>query len=86
MAINWEQALIAVIERELRQLEWLIDAESAGEGGIQNGDVHAQIDRIGGLTDLAQPDGLPVTQTTAARLQQVNNSVLSIARSRSSSI
>lgn len=70
MIKNWEQALIAVVERELAQLEWLIKSECAGKEDVERGDVHAQIDRLGGLTDLADPQGLPVSEMTAAKLRQ----------------
>ena len=79
----WEQALIAVIERELAQLEWLIKSEQSGEEDIERGDIHAQISRLGGLTDLA--DGLPVSETTGARLLQQNEKAMSMVRSRLSS-
>lgn len=81
----WEQALIAVVERELAQLEWLIKSEQAGEEDIGRGDIHAQISRLCGLTDLAKPDGLPVSETTGARLFQQNEAAMSMVRSRLSS-
>lgn len=37
MVKNWEQALIAVVERELAQLEWLIKSERAGEEDVERG-------------------------------------------------
>lgn len=86
MAKNWEQALIAVIERELGQLECLIECERAGNEDVGSGEVHAQIDRLGGLTDLADPEGLPVSETTAAKLHQLNQAAMSMVRSRLSRI
>ncbi|MBN4180673.1 hypothetical protein [Pseudomonas savastanoi] len=86
MEKNWQQALIAVIERELGQLEWLIKCERAGEEDVERGDVHAQIERLGGLTDLADPEGLPVSETTAAKLRQLNEVVMGMVRSRLSNI
>lgn len=86
MVKNWEQALIAVVERELAQLEWLIKSERAGEEDVGRGDVHAQIDRLCSLTDLAQPGGLPVSETTGARLHQLNEAAMGMIRSRLSNI
>lgn len=86
MAKNWEQTLIAIVERELAQLEWLIKSERAVEEDIERGDVHAQIDRLCGLTDLAHPEGLPVSETTSAKLHQLNEAAMSMVRSRLSDL
>ncbi|MCH5532853.1 hypothetical protein L6216_01540 [Pseudomonas syringae pv. syringae] len=86
MTKNWEQALISVVERELARLEWLIKSECAGEDDIERGDVHAQIDRICSLTNLGQPDGLPVSETTGAKMQQLNEAAMSMVRARLSNI
>lgn len=53
MADHWELALIAVIERELAQLAWLIECVRSGEEDTPRSDVHAQINRLSGLTDLS---------------------------------
>lgn len=82
MKKNWEQALLAVVEREFVQLEWLIKSEQAGEEEIELGDIHAQISRLGGLTDLALPDGLPMSETTGAKLLQYSEVVMRLMRSR----
>lgn len=73
VSVNWEQAIIAVVQRELAQLEWLINSEQSKTEGIERGDIHSQISRLSGLTDLAQPDGLPVSETTGAKLRQLND-------------
>lgn len=86
MVKNWEQALIAVVERELAQLEWLIKSELVGNEDVERGDVHAQIDRLCGLTDLAQPEGLPVSEMTGAKLHQLSEAAMSMVRSRFSKI
>ncbi|HBO7832529.1 TPA: hypothetical protein L5A09_006682 [Pseudomonas aeruginosa] len=83
MADNWEVALISAIERELVQLEWLINCEQAGEEDVEGGDVLAQISRIGGLTDLVYADGLPLSETTRAKLGQQSERVMQMARDRS---
>tara|TARA_Y100000780_G_C13597689_1_gene383274 strand:- start:623 stop:883 length:261 start_codon:yes stop_codon:yes gene_type:complete len=72
MEKNWEQRLIAIVEQELAQLEWLINAEKTGEEDTEQGDVDSQIARLGGLTDLGHDDGLPVSETTKAKLNQIN--------------
>lgn len=80
MPQNWELALIAVVERELAQLEWLIKCVQNGEEDIENGDVHAQISRLSGLTDLSQADGLPLSETSIAKLRQQNEVAMQLAR------
>jgi len=82
MADNWEVALIAVIERELEQLKWLIESERTGAEDIGKGDVQAQISRVCGLTDLSNPDGLPLSETTIAKLRQQNEAAMNAVRAR----
>jgi hypothetical protein len=77
VAANWELALISFIERESVQLRWLAN----GTDEIEKGDVHAQISRMSGLTDLAHPDGLPLSETSVAKLRLINEEVMEIARS-----
>lgn len=81
MAANWELALISFIERESVQLRWLADCVQNGTDEIEKGDVHAQISRMSGLTDLAHPDGLPLSETSVAKLRLINEEVMEIARS-----
>lgn len=82
MAANWELALIAVVERQLAQLEWLIKCELSGEEGIEKGDIHAQVSRLGGLTELAMADGLPLSETTTAKLHQQNDLAMHLVRTQ----
>ncbi|MCY1529246.1 hypothetical protein D9M68_643800 [compost metagenome] len=82
MADSWELSLIAVVEREFAQLKWLIECEQSGEEGVEKGDVHAQISRLGGLTDLAEPDGLPLSETSIAKLRQQNELAMQLAGTR----
>lgn len=86
MKSNWEQALLAVVEREFAQLEWLIKSEQVGGEEIELSDIHAQISRLGGLTDLALPDGLPTSETTSAKLLQYSERVMRLIRSRLSRV
>lgn len=76
---------MAIVERELTQLEWLIRSEQNGEEDIGRGDIHAQISRLCGLTDLAHPDGLPVSETTRTKLHQQSEAAMSMVRSKLSS-
>lgn len=82
MADNWELALIAVIEREIAQLEWLINCEQSGEDDVGQTDVRAQVCRIGGLTDLSLEGGLPLSETGIANLRQQNEVVMHLLRGR----
>lgn len=80
MEENWELALLAVASRELEQLDWLIGNLTSGDGETELGDVHSQISRLTGITDLAHEGGLPVSQTTRAKLLQINESAMDKAR------
>lgn len=81
---NWELALIAGIEREVGQLEWLVRCEQRDKEGIEATDVLAQISRIGGLTDLVYCEDMPFSETTRAKLSQQGEKVMYLARSRAS--
>lgn len=81
MAENWELALISFVNRECAQLQWLADCVQNGTDDIERDDVHAQISRMSGLTDLAHSGGLPLSETSVAKLRLVNEEVMEIARS-----
>lgn len=82
MTNNWELTLISVIQKEIGQLEWLIQGEKSGDEEVERGDIHAQISRIGGLTDLAHEPEMPLSETTRAKLLQQSEIVMELARSR----
>jgi DNA polymerase III delta subunit len=79
---NWELALISIIQKEIEQLEWLIQSEKSGEEDVERADIHAQISRIGGLTDLAHAQEFPLSDTTRAKLLRQGEGVMELARSR----
>lgn len=66
---NWEVALIIAVEKAMVQLRWLIRHEHLETQSVQKQDVHDQVCRLSALTDLARPGGLPVSETTAVKLQ-----------------
>ena len=84
MADNWELALIAVVEKEMGQLKWLIKwlikCEHNRTEDIEKQDVHAQVSRVTALTDLAYPGGLPLSETSAAKLHQLNEAAMRYVR------
>lgn len=80
MADNWEMALIAIVEKELHQLKWLIKCEHNRTDGIEKQDVHAQVSRVTALTDLAYPEGLPMSETSIAKLHQLNETAMRYVR------
>lgn len=82
MTNNLEHSLISVIQKEIGQLEWLIQGEVSGVEEVERGDIHAQISRIGGLTDLAHAPEMPLSDTTRAKLLQQSEVVMALARSR----
>ena len=82
MSYQWELALIAVVEKEVAQLEWLIKCEHAGNEEVESGDVHAQISRVGGLTDLVFAENFPLSETGQANLRQQNEKVMQLVRDR----
>ncbi|WP_121498366.1 hypothetical protein [Pseudomonas aeruginosa] len=79
---NWELPLISIIEKEIKQLEWLVRREKSASNDVERGDIHAQISRIGGLTDLAHASELPMSDTTRAKLLKQSEAVMELARSR----
>jgi len=81
VAENWELALISFVNRECAQLQWLANCVQNGTDDIERGDVHAQISRMSGLTDLAHAGGLPLSETSVAKLHLMNEEVMKIARS-----
>lgn len=82
MTSNWELALISIIQKEIEQLEWLIQCEKSGEEDVERGDIHAQISRIGGLTDLTHAQDFPLSDTARAKLLKQGEAVMELARSR----
>lgn len=83
---NWELALIIAVEKELVQLRWLIRNEHRGTEGLHKQDVHSQVSRLTALTDLAYPGGLPVSETTAAKLHQHNATAMQWLREGGSNL
>jgi hypothetical protein len=86
MADNWELALIAVVEKELGQLKWLIKNEHHRTEGIEKQDVHSQVSRVTALTDLAYPGGLPMSETTKAKLNQLSEHAMRDVRQGGASL
>lgn len=82
MASNWELVLISIVQKEIEQLEWLIRCEESGDDEVERGDIHAQISRVGGLTDLAHASEMPMSDTTRAKLLKQSEAVMELARSR----
>lgn len=82
VSIQWELALIAVVEKEVAQLEWLILNEDSADDDVGPSDIHAQISRLGGLTDLAHAEGFPLSETGAANLRLQNDKAMQLVRDR----
>ncbi|HCF6146666.1 hypothetical protein [Pseudomonas aeruginosa] len=61
-----EKSLLGVIRNEVEQLRYLIENQS---GDTEPPDVHAQISRLGGLTDLAFAEGLGLSVASRAVIE-----------------
>lgn len=82
MSIQWELALLGVVEKEVAQLEWLIQNEHAADEDVGAADIHAQISRLGGLTDLVHAEGFPLSEIGTANLRLQNEKVMQLVRDR----
>ncbi|MFL1449137.1 hypothetical protein ACI77O_12150 [Pseudomonas tritici] len=80
MEQNWEVALIRAVDAELEQLKWLIQCEHDRTNDIARTDVHAQISRLSGITDLSHVADFPFSETSKARLIQLNETALRYVR------
>jgi hypothetical protein len=76
---EWEQSLLSAIESEIQQLEYLI-ADDSGDTGLP--DIHAQISRISGLTDLTFNEGFKFSQRTRNEIQRLGELSMALMRRR----
>ena len=75
--LDWEQALVATISEELAQLRYLVEDKS---GATETGDIHSQLARLCGLTDLASNGALPFNSSTRLQLQELNEAAMAMIR------
>lgn len=68
-ASAWEASLVAAITEELDQLKYLVEDKS---GSTEEGDIHAQIQRLCGLTDLAHNEAIPFSEPTKLQIRELN--------------
>ncbi|MGA4632908.1 hypothetical protein ACPA5B_03425 [Pseudomonas solani] len=73
----WEKALLGVIRNELEQLRYLIENKS---GDTEPPDVHAQISRFGGLTDLAFAESLELSVASRAVIESMAREAEALVR------
>lgn len=76
-ALAWEASIVAAITEELDQLEYLIEDKS---GATEKGDIHAQISRVCGLTDLAHNHAVPFASSTRIQIQELNEMAMGMIR------
>lgn len=76
-ASAWEASIVAAIVEELNQLKYLIEDKS---GATEKGDIHAQISRMCGLTDLAHNDAVPFTESTREQIRELNEMAMGMIR------
>lgn len=69
-ASAWEVSIVAAISDELDQLKYLVEDKS---GSTERGDIHAQISRLCGLTDLAHNEAIPFAESTRLQIRELND-------------
>lgn len=75
----WEQSLLHVISEELEQLRSLIE-DQADDTVLP--DVHAQMSRLSGLTDLVYADDLKLSRETRTSIEDLANRAAELVRSQ----
>lgn len=76
-ASDWEASIVAAITEELDQLKYLVADKSGATG---KGDIHAQVDRLCGLTDLAHNEAIPFAESTRHQLRELNEMAMGVIR------
>lgn len=76
-ASAWEAFIVAAITEELDQLKYLIEDKS---GSTEKGDIHAQISRLCGLTDLAHNDAVPFSAPIRLQIHKLNELGMGMVR------
>lgn len=77
-SFSWELPLLRMIENEVEQLRYLIEDQS---GDTEPSDVHAQISRLGGLTDLVFAEGLVLSTGTRTAIEALAQEAGELVRS-----
>lgn len=76
---TWEQSLLRVISEELGQLRFLIEDQA---DDTELPDVHAQISRLSGLTDLVYADDLKLSRETRTSIEELANRAEELVRGK----
>ncbi|MFY1664078.1 hypothetical protein [Pseudomonas sp. Pseu.R1] len=76
-ASDWEASIVAAITEELDQLKYLIEDRS---GSTEKNDIHAQVSRLCGLTDLAHNDAIPFSASIRLQLHELNEMAMGMVR------
>lgn len=76
-ASAWEASIVAAIAEELDQLRYLVKDKS---GSTEKGDIHAQIDRLCGLTDLAHKEAIPFSESSRVQIRELNEMAMGMIR------
>lgn len=80
-ALGWELSLLSVIRSELEQLKYLVEDES---GDIGLPDIHAQVSRLSGLTDLTYNESFHFSTETRAEIERLAQQSMDLMRIRTS--
>lgn len=73
----WEASLVTAITEELDQLKYLVEDRS---GSMEKGDIHSQLDRLCGLTDLAHNEAIPFSPSTRLQIREMNEMAMGMIR------
>ena len=78
-ALGWELSLLSVIRAELEQLKYLVEDES---GDIGLPDIHAQVSRLSGLTDLTYNESFHFSTETRTEIERIAQQSMDMMRTR----
>ena len=73
----WEASIVAAIIGELDQLKYLIEDKS---GSTEQGDINSQLDRLCGLTDLADNEAIPFAASTRLQIRELGEMATGMIR------
>ncbi len=78
-ALSWELSLLSVIRGEFEQLKYLVEDES---GDIDLPDIHAQVSRLSGLTDLTYNENFHLSTETRVEVERIAQQSMELMRIR----